>query len=150
MILKFIFDRVMALLGLVFLSPILLLTAIVVRIDLPGEPVLFRQERVGKGGRLFTLVKFRTMFPGHGGDSISVSGESRITPLGAFLRRYKLNELPELWNVLKGDMSFVGPRPGICRPAARSRPGNPASAPRHHGSGNPEIPQRRRAPCRSR
>ena len=113
MILKFIFDRVMALLGLVFLSPILLFTAIVVRIDLPGEPVLFRQERVGKGGRLFTLVKFRTMFPGHGGDSISVSGESRITPLGAFLRRYKLNELPELWNVLKGDMSFVGPRPDV-------------------------------------
>lgn len=113
MILKFIFDRVMALLGLVFLSPILLLTAILVRIDLPGEPVLFRQERVGKGGRLFTIVKFRTMFPGHGGDSISVSGESRITPLGAFLRRYKLNELPELWNVLKGDMSFVGPRPDV-------------------------------------
>ena len=113
MILKFIFDRVMALLGLVFLSPILLFTAIVVRIDLPGEPVLFRQERVGKGGRLFTLVKFRTMFPGHGGDSISVSGESRITPIGAFLRRYKLNELPELWNVLKGDMSFVGPRPDV-------------------------------------
>lgn len=79
---------------------------------MPG-PVFFRQERVGKNGKLFTLVKFRTMSVGHNGSSISVKGESRITPLGAILRKYKLDELPELWNVLRGEMSFVGPRPDV-------------------------------------
>lgn len=80
---------------------------------MPGAPALFRQKRVGKDGRLFTLVKFRTMVPDHGGSSVSVAGESRITPFGAKLRRYKIDELPELWNVLIGDMSFVGPRPDV-------------------------------------
>ena len=76
-------------------------------------PVIFRQQRVGKNGQLFIMYKFRTMSINHSGSSISVKGEDRITPLGAMLRKYKLDELPELWNVLKGDMSFVGPRPDV-------------------------------------
>ena len=74
---------------------------------MPG-PVFFIQERIGKDAKLFKMVKFRTMKIEHNGSSISVKGESRITPLGAKLRQYKLDELPELWNVLKGDMSLVG------------------------------------------
>lgn len=91
----------------------MLVVGILIRVMMPGAPALFRQQRVGRGGELFTLVKFRTMVPAHSGSSVSVAGESRITPLGATLRRLKLDELPELWNVLKGDMSFVGPRPDV-------------------------------------
>ena len=111
--LKFIFDRVVSFVGLVLLCPVLLVVAILIRIRMPGGPVLFTQKRVGRGGRLFTIYKFRTMTVDHGGSSVTVSGESRITPLGAKLRRYKLDELLELWNVLTGDMSFVGPRPDV-------------------------------------
>ncbi|BDE82933.1 sugar transferase [Porphyromonas somerae] len=110
---KWVFDRVMALVGLVVLSPLLAVVAILVSIKMPGGPVLFRQKRVGQYGELFTMVKFRSMTVAHGGSSISVAGEARITPLGAKLRKYKLDELPELWNVLIGDMSFVGPRPDV-------------------------------------
>lgn len=110
---KWLFDRVMSLVGLIVLCPLLLIVAILIWVKMPGGPVLFRQKRIGKDGKLFTMVKFRSMMVDHGGSSVSVAAESRITPLGAKLRRYKLDELPELWNVLVGDMSFVGPRPDV-------------------------------------
>lgn len=113
MILKFFFDRLVAFLGLLLLWPILLVVAILIKTKMPGGPVIFTQKRVGKYGRLFTMYKFRSMTVSHSGSSVSVAGESRITPLGAKLRKYKLDELPELWNVLIGDMSFVGPRPDV-------------------------------------
>lgn len=112
--LKYIFDKFMSLLGLVVLSPILLVVACLIRLKMPGGSVLFKQKRVGQHGRLFTVYKFRSMtVAGEGKTSIAAAEESRITPLGEKLRRYKLDELPELWNVLKGDMSFVGPRPDV-------------------------------------
>ena len=110
---KWLFDRIMAMFGLIVLSPILLIVAILIRVKMPSGPVLFKQKRVGKDGELFTMVKFRSMSVSHSGSSISVAGESRISPFGAKLRKYKLDELPELWNVLIGDMSFVGPRPDV-------------------------------------
>lgn len=113
MFLKNVFDRVMALLGLIVLWPVLIIVAVLIRVKMPGGPVIFKQKRVGRNGKLFTMYKFRSMTVGHGGSSVSVAGESRITPLGAKLRHYKLDELPELWNVLIGDMSFVGPRPDV-------------------------------------
>lgn len=113
MTLKWIFDRIVSFIGLLFLWPVLLIVAILIKIKMPGGPVIFTQKRVGKDGKLFTMYKFRSMTVGHGGSSVSVAGESRITPLGAKLRHYKLDELPELWNVLIGDMSFVGPRPDV-------------------------------------
>lgn len=113
MALKWIFDRLMALIGLLVLWPVLLVVALLIRMRMPGGPVIFKQKRVGRNGRLFTMYKFRSMTVDHGGSSVSVAGESRITPLGATLRHYKFDELPELWNVLIGDMSFVGPRPDV-------------------------------------
>lgn len=113
MFLKFIFDRLMALIGLFVLWPVLIVVAVLIRIKMPGGPVIFKQKRVGQNGKLFTMYKFRSMTVGHGGSSVSVAGENRITPLGARLRHYKFDELPELWNVLIGDMSFVGPRPDV-------------------------------------
>ena len=115
MIAKYLFDRIMAFIGLVVLSPILFVVWILIRIKMPDGPAVFTQKRVGKGGRLFTMYKFRSMSAHHSGSTVSVAGESRITPLGAKLRRYKLDELPELWNVFIGDMSFVGPRPDVMR-----------------------------------
>lgn len=125
MILKYIFDRLVALIGLMFLLPVLLIVAILVKVKMPGGPAFFVQKRVGKGGKLFNCHKFRTMIPvknnegaeGKKGDknwsTVSVAGDSRITPLGATLRHYKLDELPGLWDVLIGNMSFVGPRPDV-------------------------------------
>ncbi|MBQ9077680.1 MAG: sugar transferase [Muribaculaceae bacterium] len=109
---KFLFDRVIAFIGLLFIWPIMLIIAILIKIKMPG-PVFFTQYRVGINAKLFRMFKFRTMTINHSGSSVSVAGESRITPFGAILRKYKLDELPELWNVLIGDMSFVGPRPDV-------------------------------------
>ncbi len=111
-LLKYIFDRTTALIGLLFLWPVLLVVALLIKCQMPG-PVLFVQQRVGRNGVLFNCHKFRSMTTIHGGSSVSVAGEARITPLGAKLRKYKLDELPELWDVLIGNMSFVGPRPDV-------------------------------------
>ena len=113
MLLKYIFDRVVSFIGLIFLWPIMLITAILIKIKMPGGPVFFCQKRVGKDGKLFTCHKFRTMTVSHNGSTVSVAGDSRITPLGAILRHYKIDELPGLWDVLIGNMSFVGPRPDV-------------------------------------
>lgn len=113
MILKWIFDRLVSLIGLLILWPILLVVAILIKIKMPGGPVFFVQKRVGKSGQLFDCHKFRTMTVKHNGSTVSVAGDSRITSLGAKLRHYKLDELPGLWDVLIGNMSFVGPRPDV-------------------------------------
>ena len=113
MILKWIFDRVVSLVGLLVLWPVLLVVAIMVKVKMPGGPAFFVQKRVGKGGKLFNCHKFRTMTVKHNGSTVSVAGDSRITPFGATLRHYKLDELPGLWDVLIGNMSFVGPRPDV-------------------------------------
>lgn len=113
MILKWLFDRIVAFFGLLSLWPIILVTAILVKIRMPGGPAFFCQKRVGRGGKLFTCHKFRTMTVKHSGSTVSVAGDSRITPFGAKLRHYKIDELPGLWDVLIGNMSFVGPRPDV-------------------------------------
>lgn len=113
MFIKFVFDRLASFFGLLFLWPLLLVVALLIRIKMPGGPVFFVQDRVGKDGRIFRCHKFRTMQVDHGGSPVSVAGDSRITPLGAKLRHYKIDELPELWDVLVGNMSFVGPRPDV-------------------------------------
>lgn len=113
MILKWIFDRLVSLIGLLVLWPVLVVVAILVKVKMPGGPAFFIQDRVGKGGKLFKCHKFRTMTVKHNGSTVSVAGDSRITPLGAKLRHYKLDELPGLWDVLIGNMSFVGPRPDV-------------------------------------
>lgn len=113
MILKWIFDRSVAFLGLLFLWPVLVIVAIMIKIKMPGGPAFFVQKRVGKDGKLFKCHKFRTMTVNHNGSTVSVAGDSRITPLGAKLRHYKIDELPGLWDVFIGKMSFVGPRPDV-------------------------------------
>jgi len=110
--LKRIFDIGASFFGLIVLSPLLLIVALLIKIRMPG-PVLFKQQRTGRYGKAFTIYKFRSMTLDHGGSTISVKGENRITPLGEKLRKYKLDELPELWNILLGTMSFVGPRPDM-------------------------------------
>ncbi len=112
--LKYIFDRTVSLIGLVCLSPVLLVVAILIKTQMPDGPVIFRQKRVGQYGRLFTIYKFRSMSAvSMERQTVAAAEQYRVTPLGEKLRRYKLDELPELWNVLKGDMSFVGPRPDV-------------------------------------
>lgn len=121
MLLKYTFDKLMSLAGLILLSPVFIVIAVLIKLKMHG-PVFFCQQRVGKNGHLFTVYKFRSMVVKKASsfvskeskDSAIASEESaRITLFGAKLRRYKLDELPELWNVLKGDMSFVGPRPDV-------------------------------------
>lgn len=143
--LKRAFDIAAAAAGLLFLAPFFLVIALCIRRDSPG-PVFFRQERVGRGGRPFRILKFRTMVadaPARG-PALTAGEDPRITRAGAFLRRHKLDELPQLVNVLRGDMSFVGPRPEVPRyvalytPAQRAvlavRPGitDPASLTYRH------------------
>lgn len=113
MFLKFIFDRTAALCGLLVLWPVIVITAILVKVKMPGGPAFFVQKRVGRGGKLFKCHKFRSMTVAHNGSTVSVAGDSRITPFGAKLRHYKIDELPGLWDVLIGNMSFVGPRPDV-------------------------------------
>lgn len=124
MLLKYIFDRIVSFIGLLFLWPVLLVVAVLIKIKMPGGPIFFVQKRVGKDGELYNCHKFRTMKvaspqlspEGKGASNwstVSVAGDNRITPLGAKLRHYKLDELPGLWDVLRGKMSFVGPRPDV-------------------------------------
>ena len=113
MILKWIFDRVAAICGLLLIWWVFPLVAILIKIKMPGGPAFFCQKRVGRGGKLFTCHKFRTMTVKHSGSTVSVAGDSRITPFGAKLRHYKIDELPGLWDVLIGKMIFVGPRPDV-------------------------------------
>jgi lipopolysaccharide/colanic/teichoic acid biosynthesis glycosyltransferase len=110
---KRVFDILATSFGLFFLSPIFILLSIVIKLTSKGT-VFFIQERVGKDGVLFNMIKFRSMkMIQQSKSTISVKGDMRVTKVGSFLRRYKLDELPELWNVLVGDMSLVGPRPDV-------------------------------------
>ena len=111
---QWLFDRVAAGLGLLALSPIFAICAVAVWLS-DGLPIFFRQSRVGRNGRLFWLLKFRSMRTGTSGSQITAGGDRRITRVGAILRKYKLDELPQLVNVLVGDMSLIGPRPEVPR-----------------------------------
>lgn len=115
MLLKWIFDRLISFIGLLFLWPVFVMVALLIKVKMPGDSAFFLQKRVGRNGKLFTMYKFRTMVNSTNKtwSSVTVAGESRITTFGAILRKYKIDELPELWNVLIGDMSFVGPRPDV-------------------------------------
>lgn len=111
---KRVFDFFAAFVGIIVISPILIIVSVVIKIDSPGK-VMFLQKRVGKGEKEFYIYKFRTMVTDAEklGKQITVGKDSRITKVGAFLRKYKIDELPQLFNVLKGDMSLVGPRPEV-------------------------------------
>lgn len=113
MMFKWIFDRVVALCGLLLIWWVFPIVAILIKKKMPGGPAFFVQKRVGKDGKLFNCHKFRSMTVAHNGSTVSVAGDSRITPFGAKLRHYKIDELPGLWDVLIGNMSFVGPRPDV-------------------------------------
>ncbi len=116
---KRIIDVFVSILGLTILSPLFLLLSIFIKISSRG-PVFFIQKRVGQDGKIFKMIKFRTMYIYQTSDStISIKGDDRVTRLGRFLRKYKLDEFPELINVLIGDMSLVGPRPDVCGYADR-------------------------------
>lgn len=108
------FDIVGSLIGIIILSPVFLIVAIFIKLNSKG-PVIYRQKRVGKKGVEFSLFKLRSMYVDADKRGLLTVGgrDSRITPVGYFIRKYKLDELPQLWNVLKGDMSIVGPRPEV-------------------------------------
>lgn len=110
---KRLFDFISSAIGLIIFAPFFLIIYVLIRFKMPDGSPIFKQKRVGKDARIFIMYKFRSMSISHGGSSISVAGEARITELGKILRKYKLDELPGLWNVLKGDMSLVGPRPDV-------------------------------------
>lgn len=107
---KRVIDFAGALIGLILLSPVILVVAVLIKRRL-GGPVLFRQVRPGLGGKPFEMVKFRTMRDAYDSNGVPLPDLQRMTPFGSFLRSSSLDELPELWNVLKGEMSLVGPRP---------------------------------------
>ena len=106
------FDVVLSALGLIALGPLMLILAVLVKLDSPG-PALFRHRRVGQALRGIEVLKFRSMTTRRRGPEITFGADSRITRIGGILRRFKLDELPQLWNVFRGDMSFVGPRPEV-------------------------------------
>ena len=111
--LKRIFDFISSLVGLMFLLPFLVMVSILIKLTSKGS-VFYKQERIGKNAKLFTILKFRSMIENHGDkNTVTVIGDQRITNFGTFMRKYKIDELPGLWNVLKGDMSLVGPRPDL-------------------------------------
>src|SRR5215467_1503349 len=107
-------EAVIALAGLVMVAPLIALAAIAIAVTSRG-PVIFRQKRLGRKGRPFTMYKLRTMRVANSGPQVTAGDDVRVTPVGKFLRKTKLDELPELWNVLKGDMSLIGPRPEVPR-----------------------------------
>jgi len=107
-------EAAIALVGLVMVAPLIALSAIVIAVTSRG-PVVFRQKRMGRKGRPFTMFKLRTMRVANSGPQVTAGDDVRITPVGKFLRKTKLDELPELWNVFKGDMSLIGPRPEVPR-----------------------------------
>ena len=109
---KYAFDRFFALIGTLLALPLFFILPVIILIDSKG-PVLFKQKRVGKNGRLFTILKFRSMVLNDSVNKVTSSTDSRISRVGSFLRKWKLDELPELINVLAGEMSFVGPRPDV-------------------------------------
>ena len=111
---KRLFDFITSFIGILVFSPILIIVYLLVKLSSVG-PAFFVQKRIGKNGKIFRMVKIRSMIGDQISNStISVKDDIRITKIGVFLRKYKLDELPELWNVLKGDMSLVGPRPDVC------------------------------------
>jgi lipopolysaccharide/colanic/teichoic acid biosynthesis glycosyltransferase len=118
---KRLFDLALALPALILFAPVLALLALLVRLKL-GWPILFRQTRPGKQGKPFTVYKFRTMLDLHGRDGRPLPDEERITPFGQLLRSASLDELPEIWNVVRGDMSIVGPRPLLMKYLDRYTP----------------------------
>ncbi|NJK54941.1 MAG: sugar transferase [Pleurocapsa sp. SU_5_0] len=113
-LIKTIADRLVAALALLILSPLILVVAIAVRLQM-GTPILFTQDRPGKDGRVFQFCKFRTMTDAKNSDGKLLPDEQRLTAIGKLLRKTSLDELPQLWHVLKGEMSLVGPRPLLVR-----------------------------------
>lgn len=116
-----VIDVAVSLLLLIVMSPLLIVLALLVKASSPG-PVFFRHERVGRHGRPFYLLKFRSMRQDSGGPEVTAGGDRRITPVGRFMRKWKLDELPQFWNVLRGEMTLVGPRPEVPRYVALYTP----------------------------